>query len=81
MSTKKKTPLMREKVQVYEQLLHDIQFHREVTMNGAAVQDLLNKIGAWSNSHRRGNGEYDEKAQQALMDEAFWRLTERGKGD
>lgn len=77
MSVKKKTPLMREKVQIYEQLLHDIQYHREVTMNNAAVTDLLNKIGNWSYSHRRGNGEYDEKAQQAMIDEAFWRLTER----
>lgn len=73
----KKTPLMKEKIAMYERLLHDIQFHREVTMNEAAVKDLLNKIGNWSYAHRRGNGGYTEKEQQAIVDEAFWKLGER----
>jgi hypothetical protein len=70
-------PNRNEKIEVYERLLHDIQFHREVTMNQAAVIALLDKIGAWSYSHRRGNGEYDEKEQQAIVDRAFWNLDKR----
>lgn len=73
----KKTPLMKEKIAIYERLLHDIQFHREVTMNSQAVVALLDKIGNWSYSHRRGNGEYNEKEQQAIVDAAFWKLDER----
>lgn len=72
-----KTPLLKEKIRVYEGLLHDIQFHREVTMNHAAVVALLDKIGGWSNAHRRGNGEYNEKEQQAIVDAAFWNLEKR----
>lgn len=72
-----KTPLLKEKIRVYEGLLHDIQFHREVTMNQAAVIALLDKIGSWSYAHRRGNGEYNEKEQQAIVDGAFWNLEKR----
>lgn len=75
--TAPKHPTQKEKIAVYEQLLHDLQFHREVTMNHQAVVALLDKIGKWSYSHRRGNGEYDEKAQQQLVDTAFWNLGKR----
>ena len=70
-------PNRNEKIEVYERLLHDIQFHREVTMIRDMVFKLLDKIGAWSYSHRRGNGEYDEKEQQAIVDRAFWNLDKR----
>jgi len=70
-------PNRNEKIEVYERLLHDIQFHREVTMNHAAVVALLDKIGAWSYSHRRGNGEYDEKELQSQIDRSFWNLDKR----
>lgn len=72
-----KRPTQKEKIAVYEQLLHDIQFHRDVTLNDRAVSDLLEKIGNWSYSHRRGNGEYNEREQQAIVDAAFWKLGER----
>lgn len=75
--TKPKHPTLKEKIEVYERLLHDIQFHRDVTMNEAAVKDLLNKIGVWSYSHRCGQGVYNEKEQQALIDNAFWNLSKR----
>lgn len=72
-----KTPTLKEKIKVYEQLLHDIQFHREVTMNHDAVVKLLDKIGAWSYSHRIGNGEHSEKDQQSIINHAFWNLERR----
>ena len=75
--TKSKHPTLKEKIAVYERLLHDIQFHRDVTMNNAAVIDLLSKIGNWSYAHRCGNGEYNEKEQQELIDHAFWQLEKR----
>jgi hypothetical protein len=46
-------------------------------MNQAAVIALLDKIGSWSYAHRRGNGEYNEKEQQAIVDGAFWNLEKR----
>lgn len=71
-----KRPTLKEKVAVYEQLLHDIQFHREVTMNPQAVKILLDRVGSWSYSHRRGGGQLPEKDQNAMIDAVFWKLNE-----
>lgn len=72
-----KKPTQKEKIAVYEKLLHDIQFHRSVTMNQAAVVALLSKIDAWSYSHRAGNGELSEAQQQENISKAFWNLDKR----
>jgi hypothetical protein len=66
---------LREKVKMYEQLLHTIQMYREVTMDGDKVRQLLDNVGAWSYAHRQGNGELTDKQQQALIDAKFRKLT------
>lgn len=76
MKPKSKKPTLREKVRVYERLLHRIQLHREVTMNHDEVVKLLDKIGNWSYAHRQGNGEPTEAEQQRMVNRAFWRLDE-----
>jgi hypothetical protein len=76
-SSKPKQPTMREKIEVYEQLLHDLHFHSSVTMNHQAVMALLNKISSWSYAHRQGNGEYSEKEQNDVINHAFWNLDKR----
>jgi hypothetical protein len=65
---------MHDKVEVYEELLHTIQLHAEVTMRPEMVRMLLQRICAWSYAHRRGNGEIDERTWQANVDGAFWKL-------
>lgn len=65
---------MHEKIEVYEQLLHDLYFHSTVTMRHDAVMDCLNRISAWSYAHRQGNGEFSMKEQQELIDHHFWKL-------
>jgi len=77
MIQKPKHPTLREKVEVYEQLLHDIQLHAEVTMRPDAVRALVGKICGWSYAHRSGNGELSEKEQQVRIDHAFWNLKRR----
>jgi hypothetical protein len=72
-----KVPLVKEKVASFEQLLHDIHFHRTVTQNKAALEALLAKISNWSQAHYRGNGPVDERQLQARIDEAFWELDKR----
>ena len=72
-----KHPTMHEKIRVYEALLHDLHFHSTVTMRHDAVMDCLKRISAWSYAHRTGNGEYNEKEQQAKVDHAFWDLERR----
>lgn len=65
---------LRQKVEMYEHLLHDIQMYSEVVMDGAKVAKLIDNINAWSYAHRQGNGELTEKQQQALIDGTFAKL-------
>jgi hypothetical protein len=67
---------LREKTQVYEQLLHKIQLNAEVVMDHEIVSDLIKNICSWSYAHRRGNGEYSEQEQDAIVRKAFDRLLE-----
>jgi hypothetical protein len=67
-------PTLRQKVEMYEKLLHDIQMHAEVTMDGAKVARLIGNICSWSYAHRSGNGELTDKQQQARIDAAFNQL-------
>jgi predicted ATP-grasp superfamily ATP-dependent carboligase len=67
-------PTVKEKVAVYESMLHSIQMHAVVNMNPAAVQEMINRICAWSYAHRVGNGELSDKQIQERVDTAFWRF-------
>lgn len=82
MTTEKKTlrtPTLKEKVAVYESLLHNIQMNAEVNMNEAAIKELIRRVCAWSYAHRSGNGELSEKQQQERIDHAFWRFDIRNE--
>ena len=65
---------LREKVQVYEKLLHRIQTNAEVVMDHEVVGDLITNICRWSYAHRSGNGENSEAEQDAIIRSAFDRL-------
>ncbi len=65
---------LREKVNVYEQLLHKIQMNAEVIMDHEVVGDLITNICRWSYSHRCGNGELSEAEQDAIIRRAFDKL-------
>ena len=47
-----KKPSLKEKVQVYEDFLHRLNFHRSITMNEQAVKTMLELVDAWSAAHR-----------------------------
>lgn len=64
---------LREKVQVYERLLHSLQAAR-VAVNPERVKFLLDLVDDWSYSHRCGNGELSQKEQQERIDKAFERI-------
>lgn len=66
--------LLRDKVQTYEALLHEIHFAAAVAMNGQRVKDLIDLISNWSFAHRAGNGEYSDQAQAAMVAAAYERL-------
>lgn len=69
-----KRPTLKDKVRVYEAILHDLHFHSSVTMRHDMVMECLRRISAWSYAHRAGNGEPSESEQQQMIDNAFWQL-------
>jgi len=70
---KNKSPTLKQKVQVYEDLLHKINLMM-VASDNEGIKKLLRNIDRWSYMHRCGNGELSEKEQQELIDRAFWKL-------
>lgn len=66
----------KEKVEVYEAVLHQINLYSSITMDSEKIGELIDAINAWSYAHRQGNGEYTDKQQQALIDAKFNRLKE-----
>lgn len=63
-----------EKVKIYEHFLHTLQLYAEITMEGDKVQKLIANACNWSYAHRRGNGEFSEEEQAALVEAALLQL-------
>ena len=68
-----KTPTLEEKVEQYEQFLHNINMML-IVGNTEGIQRLLDNAERWSYMHRDSNGELSEEEQQKLIDKAFWNL-------
>jgi hypothetical protein len=66
--------ILREKVEVYEKLLHKIQLNAQVIMDHEVVKDLLSNICNWSYAHRQGNGELSDGEQDELIRTQFEKL-------
>ena len=62
-----------EKIKVYEEFLHSIS-RANTAMNNKLMQKYVRQADAWSYAHRRGNGEFSEEEQQAIVETEFWRL-------
>jgi hypothetical protein len=60
-------PTLKEKVQIYENLLHLLHTHYAITLNSEKVKEILNQISNWSYAHRQGNGELSDKQQAKLV--------------
>lgn len=67
---------LKEKVEVYESLLHALHFASSVTMNHERVGELLGLISNWSYAHRQGNGELSCKEQMECVSRAFLKMKE-----
>ena len=72
--TKIKRPTQKEKIAVYEDLLHNIQLYAVVTMDEERMKAIINRICAWSYAHRQGNGEHSEEQINNGIDYHFWKL-------
>jgi predicted pyridoxine 5'-phosphate oxidase superfamily flavin-nucleotide-binding protein len=67
-------PTMKQKIQKYEDVLHQIQMHAQVTMDHDRLRSIIDSICSWSYAHRSGNGEITHKEQQQRIDAAFEKL-------
>jgi len=69
---------LRKKVNQYESFLHSLQLHAEVCMEDEKTKRLVSNACSWSYAHRRGNGEYSDEEQEAIINKAFHKLTDLG---
>lgn len=65
---------MKDKIRMYEDLLHDIQMYAVVALDERKLQKLIKNICSWSYAHRVGNGALSDKSQQKIIDKAFLKL-------
>ena len=68
-----RTPTLEEKVEQYEQFLHNINMML-VASNTEGIQRLIDNADRWSYMHRVSNRELSDEEQQKLIDKAFWDL-------
>jgi len=66
--------ILREKVEVYEDVLHSLQMYAAVTLDQAAIAHVLSIACDWSYAHRSGNGELSEDEQANRVRYHFDRL-------
>ena len=67
-------PTDRQKIEMYEALLHNLQMASSVTMDSSRVSKLLDNICSWSYAHRMGNGELSDNQVASLVEQRFWKL-------
>lgn len=70
--------MLQKKVNKYEGFLHSLQLHAEVCMDHEKTKKLVSNACSWSYAHRRGNGEYSDEEQEAIINAAFHKLTDLG---
>lgn len=71
---KVKKPTQRQKIDMYEKFLHDIQMY-EVSGRHDLIAVLIGNACNWSYAHRCGNGELSDDQQDQLVADKFWKLT------
>ena len=69
-----KKPTLKQKVEMYEKFLHDIQMYN-VCGRADLIKILIDNACNWSYAHRVGNGEHSEKRQDNIVAAKFWKLT------
>ena len=75
-----KTPTLRQKVDQYESFLHKINSFI-VSCNNDGIAELVANADRWSYSHRVSNGEFSDKEQQQVINNAFWKLCDTPNAD
>ena len=66
----KENKILREKVEMYEGFLHDINMCY-TCLNHEKIGKLVENADSWSYAHRVGNGIYSEEEQEAIVRKHF----------
>ena len=72
---KNKKPTLRQKVEMYEMFLHQINLFM-ICGSDAGIKALLENADNWSYAHRFGDGELSEKEIEKNVTNKFWNLLE-----
>jgi len=75
-----KRPTLKEKLAIYENILHAIQLNAEICLNSDNMKKIIGRICDWSYAHRVGNGALSEEEQQNQIDTALYRLQDWQNG-
>jgi hypothetical protein len=75
-----KTPTLKQKVAQYEAFLHKINMFC-ISGNNSGIAELVANADRWSYSHRVSNGEFSDKEQQQVINNAFWKLCDTPNAD
>jgi len=70
-------PTQKQKIEMYEGLLHDINTFAAIAMNDEMTRKLVRNVCDWSYAHRQGNGEFTQRRQNELINSRFWSLRNR----
>lgn len=66
-----KKPTQKEKIRMYEDVLHEL-YLQQTCMNNKRILELLSNIHTWSHAH--SNGEGTEFEREKWITNAFWKL-------
>jgi hypothetical protein len=75
-----KTPTLKQKVAQYEAFLHKINMCC-ISGNHGCIAELVGNADNWSYSHRVSNGEFSDRKQQQVINNAFWKLCDTPNTD
>lgn len=73
MPSSRKNPTLKQKIEIYEKFLHNINLML-LCGKQTELQKLIANADSWSYAHRQGNGELSEREQQKLINAHFWKL-------
>ena len=68
-----KKPTQKQKIEMYEKFLHDIQMY-SVCGRADLIKILIDNACSWSYAHRCGDC-YSEKQTDKIVNAKFWKLT------
>lgn len=65
-------PTLIEELAAFHMLAWDLNFHRTISMNNAAINSILARIDSWVSAHGSHNGEHSQQDIDTQVVTSFW---------